>query len=90
MLLVRTPQARERLIPLPAEGNRARSRVAPLVAILAADIEFHEHLPKLVPFNPNVKDWFADARRTAGQRAYGPAQLPTRIRWRPHAPRKGP
>jgi len=60
VLLLRTPQARERLIPLLMEGNRAKTRSAPLTAILAADTEFHEHLPRLAPYNPGVKDWFAD------------------------------
>jgi 3-hydroxypropanoate dehydrogenase len=58
--LLRTPQARARLIPLMMEGNRAKTESAPLTAILAADTEFHEHLPKLVPYNPGVKNWFAD------------------------------
>jgi 3-hydroxypropanoate dehydrogenase len=60
VLLLRTPEARARLLPLMMEGNRAKTGSAPLTAILAADTEFHEHLPKLVPYNPGVKDWFAD------------------------------
>ncbi len=60
IVLLRSPEARARLIPLMLEGNRAKTEAAPLVALLAADTEFHEHLPKLVPFNPAVKDWFAD------------------------------
>jgi 3-hydroxypropanoate dehydrogenase len=60
VVLLRTPEARARLVPLMLEGNRAKTESAPLTAILAADTEFHEHLPKLVPYNPRVKDWFAD------------------------------
>jgi nitroreductase len=60
VLLLRSPEARARLAPHMMEGNRAKTESAPLTAILAADTEFHEHLPKLVPFKPDVKDWFAD------------------------------
>jgi 3-hydroxypropanoate dehydrogenase len=60
VLLLRTTPARARLIPLMMQANQVKTESAPLTAILAADTEFHEHLPKLVPYNPGVKDWFAD------------------------------
>ncbi|MFJ7148665.1 malonic semialdehyde reductase [Streptomyces sp. NPDC100445] len=56
--LVRSPEARERLLPHMAEGNRAKTGSAPLVAILAADNEFHEELPALFPAFPQAKDLF--------------------------------
>ncbi|MFE0106390.1 malonic semialdehyde reductase [Streptomyces sp. NPDC059009] len=59
--LIRTPEARERLLPHMAEGNRAKTATAPLVALLATDHEFHEELPQLVPHAPGLKDeYFAD------------------------------
>src|SRR5919199_3414419 len=45
--LVRSPEARERLVKHMAEGNQAKTATAPLVAILSADNEFHEELPAL-------------------------------------------
>ncbi|MFI8926203.1 malonic semialdehyde reductase [Streptomyces sp. NPDC053474] len=54
VVLVRTPQGRERLLKHMAEGNRAKTATAPLVAILAADHEFHEELPRLVPHAPDT------------------------------------
>ena len=60
IVLAQSPAARERLLPYMSEGNRAKTAAAPLVAILAADINFHEHLPRLVPHNPKAKDNFAD------------------------------
>ena len=60
VVLVRSPEARERLLPLLSEGNRAKTASAPLVAILAADTGFHEHLPELLPYAPGAKDRFAD------------------------------
>jgi 3-hydroxypropanoate dehydrogenase len=60
VLLVRTPEARARLVPHMMDANQAKTASAPLTAILAADTEFHEHLPRLVPFKPGAKDYFAD------------------------------
>ncbi|QLJ05173.1 malonic semialdehyde reductase [Streptomyces sp. NEAU-sy36] len=66
--LVRSPEARERLLPHMAEGNRAKTATAPLVAILAADNEFHEELPALFPAFPAAKDAFF-AERPARERS---------------------
>jgi 3-hydroxypropanoate dehydrogenase len=49
VLLVRTPEARERLLGHMSEGNRAKTGSAPLTAVLAYDPEFHEHLPTQWP-----------------------------------------
>lgn len=56
--LVRSAEARERLVQHMAEGNRAKTASAPLVAILSADNEFHEELPALFPAFPQAKDVF--------------------------------
>jgi 3-hydroxypropanoate dehydrogenase len=58
--LIRSPQARERLIRHLAPGNRATTEKAPLVALLTADRMFHEHLPVLAPHVPKAKDTFSD------------------------------
>jgi 3-hydroxypropanoate dehydrogenase len=56
VVLVRSPEARERLVKHMAEGNQQKTAAAPLVAILAADNEFHEELPELFPHFPQAKD----------------------------------
>jgi len=56
VVLVRTPEARERLVNLMADGNKAKTAGAPLVAILAVDNEFHEELPTQFPHFPGAKD----------------------------------
>ncbi|MCW2900251.1 MAG: nitroreductase [Streptosporangiaceae bacterium] len=61
VLLVRSPEARERLLPHLSDGNKAKTGAAPLVAVLAADTDFHEHLPTVFPHFPGAKDLFADA-----------------------------
>lgn len=59
VLYVDTPQGRDRLVPLMAEGNREKTRTAPLVAIVAADTDFHEFIPKTFPIRPELKDGLA-------------------------------
>ncbi|MFG2939966.1 malonic semialdehyde reductase [Streptomyces sp. NPDC048282] len=60
--LVRSPEARERLVQHMAEGNQKKTATAPLVAILSADNEFHEELPALFPHFPQAKDLFFGER----------------------------
>jgi 3-hydroxypropanoate dehydrogenase len=59
-LVLRTDEARRRLVPHLAEGNRAKTESAPLTVILAADVDFHENIPQVFPHNPGVKDMFAE------------------------------
>jgi 3-hydroxypropanoate dehydrogenase len=59
IVLVRTPEARERLVAHMSEGNKGKTAAAPLVAILAADVNFHEELPRVFPNFPGAKDLFA-------------------------------
>jgi 3-hydroxypropanoate dehydrogenase len=69
VVLVRTPEARQRLVDTMGEGNKAKTLAAPLTAILAADHDFHEKLEKTFPHAPGAKDWFAEeeARIQAGR-----------------------
>lgn len=67
--LVRSAEARERLVPLMAEGNQPKTATAPLVAILSADNEFHEELPQLLPHFPQAKDAFFAERPVREQAA---------------------
>ena len=63
---VRTEGAKARLLPLLAETNRAKSASAPVVAILAADTDFHEHLPVIAPQVEGARERFA---KSADKRA---------------------
>ena len=60
IVLVRQGEARDRLLKVMSDGNRDKTADAPLVAILAADTDFHEHLPRTFPHFPGAKDAFAD------------------------------
>ena len=58
--LVRSPEARERLVRHMAPGNQAKTAAAPLVAVLTADRNFHDRLPQVFPHNPGARDYFLD------------------------------
>ena len=59
VLLVQSDEARARLVPHLSEGNRAKTVGAPLVAVLAADTDFHDRLPEHFPHFPEARDMFA-------------------------------
>ncbi|SCF36334.1 3-hydroxypropanoate dehydrogenase [Micromonospora purpureochromogenes] len=67
VLLVRSAPARARLLPYVSAGNRAKTAAAPLVAVLAADVDFHRRLPELFPHRPEAKDWLADRAERVAQ-----------------------
>jgi 3-hydroxypropanoate dehydrogenase len=58
ILFVRTPEGKERLGPWMSEGNRAKTVTAPAVAVLAVDVDFHDKIPELLPFRPEMRDNF--------------------------------
>ena len=59
ILLVPLGEPRERLLAHMAPGNREKTAGAPLVAVLAADTDFHEQLPRVFPHWPGARDGFA-------------------------------
>ncbi|MEW2427732.1 malonic semialdehyde reductase [Micromonospora sp. NPDC047644] len=67
VLLLRSPESRARLLPYVSSSNRAKTANAPLVAVLAADVDFHERLPELYPHRPQARDWLSDRPARAGQ-----------------------
>ncbi|WP_409516048.1 MULTISPECIES: malonic semialdehyde reductase [unclassified Brevundimonas] len=66
-VFVTSDAGKERLIPLMAEGNQAKTRQAPVAVIIAYDVNFHETMHKLFPHAPGAKDWFPEreSRREA-------------------------
>ncbi|MFU8874227.1 malonic semialdehyde reductase [Micromonospora sp. SL4-19] len=60
VLYVRDGEPRERLLTHMNEGNRAKTASAPVVAVLAADTDFHEFIPQVFPIRPQMRDAFAD------------------------------
>lgn len=58
IVFVKSEAAKARLKPCLNEGNVEKSMSAPVVAIIAMDLEFHEKLPKLFP-HTDARSWFA-------------------------------
>jgi 3-hydroxypropanoate dehydrogenase len=58
LVFVKSTEAKARLAPCLSEGNVAKSMSAPVVAIVAMDMEFHEKLPRLFP-HTDARSWYA-------------------------------
>ena len=65
-VFVNSPEARAKLVPAMAEGNRAKTQAAPSVVIVAYDMDFYEKLPKTFP-QVDARSWYAH-RDEAGKR----------------------
>ena len=70
-----TPEAKERLIPSLFDGNVARVKSAPVVAIIGQDMEFFEYLPNLFPHAPENKKIFERNEIAAEVNAFRNATL---------------
>lgn len=57
VLFLRSKEAREKLRPALMEGNVAKTMAAPVTAVVAYDMDFHEQLPKLFP-HTDARSWF--------------------------------
>jgi 3-hydroxypropanoate dehydrogenase len=67
VLYVRQGDARHRLVEQMSGNNKGKTAGAPVVAVLAADRDFHEHIPQVFPIRPEMKDAFdGDADRREG------------------------
>ena len=61
IVFLRSPEAKQRLVPALAPGNVDKTMAVPVTAIIAYDLRFYESLPKLFPNNPAMKDVFEKA-----------------------------
>jgi 3-hydroxypropanoate dehydrogenase len=58
IVFVKSKAAKERLKPALAPGNLDKTMAAPVCAIIANDMRFYEHVPKLFPHNPQFGEGF--------------------------------
>ncbi len=58
ILYVHPGQGRDRLVTHMNDGNKAKTASAPAVAVLAVDNRFHDYIPTLLPFRPEMRDVF--------------------------------
>ena len=61
ILFLRTHEAKARLLPALAPGNVAKTRAAPVTAIIAYDLQFYDKFPQLFPHSPTMRDGFINA-----------------------------
>jgi 3-hydroxypropanoate dehydrogenase len=59
ILFVQSPEGRARLVPHMSDGNKEKTATAPAVAVLAADLDFHEFIPQLFPARAHARERFA-------------------------------
>ncbi|MCQ9165821.1 MULTISPECIES: malonic semialdehyde reductase [unclassified Arthrobacter] len=59
VLWVRSAEARERLVAHMADGNKAKTLTAPVVAVLSYDTDWHELLPTTAPHAAGMVPTFA-------------------------------
>ena len=70
ILFLRSLEAKERLKPALSPTNVQKVMTAPVVAVIAYDVEFYLQLPKTFPHNPNAPGLFAGNAALSEQTAF--------------------
>jgi 3-hydroxypropanoate dehydrogenase len=60
IVYVTTPEGKQRLLEHMNPGNVAKTASAPVSAVLAVDNRYHDHVPRLLPFRPEMRDTLED------------------------------
>lgn len=71
--IVRSQEARERLLRHVLGGNVAKIQSAPITAILSYDVDFHDHMPRLQPHDLTLRDRMTDERVRDKQASFNAA-----------------
>ncbi|MGZ3157743.1 MAG: malonic semialdehyde reductase [Burkholderiaceae bacterium] len=58
IVFVKSTEEKEKLVACMSEGNAAKTRAAPVTAIIGMDMAFYEKLPQLFP-HTDARSWFA-------------------------------
>ena len=74
LVLVKSPEAKERLLPCVSSGNSDKVRAAPVTAIVAYDTLFYEYLPRLFP-HTDARSWFTSNEALATETAFRNSSL---------------
>ena len=74
LVLVKSKEAKERLLPCVSSGNSEKVRTAPVTAIVAYDTLFYEHLPRLFP-HTDARGWFTSNEALATETAFRNSSL---------------
>src|SRR5580692_9346943 len=65
IIFLRTPEAKQRLLPALSPTNVEKTKQAPVTAIVGYDLKFYEQTPKLFPNNPAMREMFAKSAQMA-------------------------
>ncbi|MGF6574313.1 3-hydroxypropanoate dehydrogenase [Paraburkholderia sp. GAS333] len=68
-VFVKSPEAKEKLRPALSPGNLDKTMAAPVTAIVAMDMAFYEHLPRLFP-HADARSWFAGNDKAIADTAF--------------------
>jgi nitroreductase len=68
-IFLRTPEAKERLLPALSPGNLAKTKEAPVTAIIAYDTRFYDELPTIWHV-PTAREMFASNKVLADATAF--------------------
>jgi len=74
-IFLKSDQAKERIKPHLIPTNVDKALSAPVLVIIAHDVEFYEKIPQLFPHNPGAKDWFSWSEEFAEQTAFRNSSL---------------
>jgi nitroreductase len=58
IVFVKSPEEKEKLVACMDAGNMAKTRKAPVTAIVGMDMQFYDKLPQLFP-HTDARSWFA-------------------------------
>ena len=70
IIFVKSKASKDSLLPFVIESNLEKTKSAPVTAIIGYDINFHDHLPKLFPHNPDAQNWFNHSIDIAEETAF--------------------
>jgi 3-hydroxypropanoate dehydrogenase len=74
VVLVKSAEGKERLLPCVSSGNSEKVRTAPVTAIVAYDTKFYEQLPRLFP-HTDARSWFTSNEALATETAFRNSSL---------------
>ncbi len=70
VLFVRSDEGKARLLPHLMEGNQAKTKQAPVTAVIGFDTLFYKRLPELFPHDLTAETWFAGEEKTGNTTAF--------------------
>jgi 3-hydroxypropanoate dehydrogenase len=74
LILIKTPEAKTRLLSCVSSGNFRKVETAPVTAIVAYEVAFFEHLPRLYP-HTDARSWFTTNDALAHETAFRNSSL---------------